>query len=388
MATTYKPKHSAYWYARFFDGSGKRVSRSTKTTSRREAKRVAAGMEASERREAKAAPDRETVMLDVRRILRAAELDFEGGTLTPTRGAELLRQLIEMANPAKLPSFRAVAAEWLDDCEKRVAFATWSSYRGAIKQAISILGETADAPVDRIDAADMARIQQGMLQAGLRGKTVGMHGSCLRRIFAHAIARGLILSNPASSLRAVSSADSRRRAPFTPQEITRLIEAASGEWRGLVIIGATTGLRCGDIRRLTSDNIQGGHIVLQPNKTARSSGTVLRIPLHPKATEWLQGRTGALFPSLAQTDGSRVSNGFKRVMKAAQVSDTVELAPGVTAVRSMHSLRHSFASMLADAGVAEDVRRKLTGHGSRLVHARYSHHADALERAVEALPEF
>jgi integrase len=388
MATTYKPKHSTFWYARFFDGNGKRISRSTKTASRREAKRLAAEMEAAERREAKQAPDREAVMLDVRRVLRMAELDFEGGTLTPARGQELLRQLVELANPASLPSFRAVAAQWLDDAEKRVAFATWASYRDAVKHANSILGEKADIPVDRITASDVASIQSGMGEAGLRGKTVNMHTSCLRRIFAHAIAQGLILANPAATLRAVSSADSRRRAPFTPAEITRLIKAApSDEWRGLVIIGATTGLRGGDIRRMASDNVQGNHIVLRPSKTAKASGTVLWLPLHPQAAEWLQGCTGALFPTLAALDDSRVSNGFKRLMKAAKVEAIVELAPGVTATRSMHSLRHSFASMLADAGVAEDVRRKLTGHASALVHARYSHHEAALTRAVAALPE-
>lgn len=249
------------------------------------------------------------------------------------------------------------------------------------------MGSKADDPIDRIMASDVADIQSGMLQAGLRGRTVNMHLSCIRRIFTHAIAQGVIATNPATTIRAVSSADSRRRAPFTPQEITRMIEAApSDEWRGLVIIGATTGLRGGDIRRLTADNVQGGTLVLRPSKTMGSTGTVLRIPLHPQARSWLQGRTGALFPTLAALDESRVSNGFKRIMRAAKVPATVDLAPGVTAHRSMHSLRHSFASMLADAGVAEDVRRKLTGHASTLVHAKYSHHDQALDRAVASLP--
>ena len=52
----------------------------------------------------------------------------------------------------------------------------------------------------------------------------------------------------------------------------------------------------------------------------------------------------------------------------------------------MHSLRHSFVSMLADAGIAEDIRRKLTGHASTLVHSKYSHHGEALETAIASLP--
>jgi len=387
MATTYKPKHSVFWYARFFDGTGKRVSRSTKSESRREAKRIAAEMEAAGRREAKQAPDRESVQLDVRRIFRAAELDFDGGTLTPVRGQELLKQLIELANPASLPSFRVIAAKWLDDAEKRIVTATWKSYSDGTKHTLRILGDKADKPIDRLTASDITAVQVGMAEAGLRGKTVNMHVSCIRRIFASAIAEGFIAANPAATIRAVSSSDSRRRAPFTPPEITRLIKAApTDEWEGMILLAATTGLRCGDIRRLTSANIENGKLTIQPSKTTNSTGAILTIPLHAQVVAWLQGRTGALFPTLAALDDSRVSNGFKRVMKAAQVAATVQLAPGVTACRSMHSLRHSFASMLANAGVAEDVRRKLTGHASTLVHARYSHHAEALETAIGSLP--
>jgi integrase len=387
MATTYKPKHSVFWYARFFDGTGKRVSRSTKTESRREAKRIAAQMETDQRREAKQSPDRQGRQLDVHRVFRMAEMELDAGTLTPARGVELMKRLLEMATPTRLPSFRQVAADWLDDAEKRTQHSTWKSYNDGIKHAHDILADKADQPIDRITASDITAIQNGMAAAGLRGKTVNMHLSCIRRVFASAIERGFILSNPAATIRAVSSADSRSRAPFTLAEISRLIAAASTEeWKGLVIIGATTGLRGGDMRRLTAENIQGQRLVIQPSKTAKASGEVLRIPLHPQAAAWLQGRTGALFPTLAALDENRVSNGFKRVMKLAKVAATVELAPGVTATRSMHSLRHSFASMLADNGVAEDVRRKLTGHASTLVHARYSHHDEALTAAVASLP--
>lgn len=388
MATTYKPKHSVYWYARYFDGTGKRISRTTKSESRREAKRIAATMESESRREAKQAPDREAVQLDVHRIFRAAELDLQGGTLTPARGQELMRQLIELANPRHLPSFKQVAGDWLDEVELRTQNSTSKSYRDCVKHANRILGDKSMKPINLIAASDVTAIQSGMIETGLRGKTVNMHTSCLRRIFASAVGSGLIVANPAATIRAVSSSDSRRRAPFTPQEIHRLIEAAENdEWKGLIIIGATTGLRGGDIRRLTSENIQAGKLVISPSKTSRTSGAVLAIPLHPQALEWLQGRTGALFPTLAKLDESRTSNGFKKQMKAAQVSASVELAPGITACRSMHSLRHSFATMLANAGIPEDVRRKLAGHASTLVHSKYSHHGEALETAIASLPK-
>jgi integrase len=41
---------------------------------------------------------------------------------------------------------------------------------------------------------------------------------------------------------------------------------------------------------------------------------------------------------------------------------------------SFHSLRHSFNSAMANAGVAQEIRQKLTGHSSAEMNKRYTHH--------------
>ena len=54
---------------------------------------------------------------------------------------------------------------------------------------------------------------------------------------------------------------------------------------------------------------------------------------------------------------------------------------------SFHALRHSFTSALANAGVAPELRMKLTGHKSESVHAGYTHHElETLRAAVGKLP--
>ena len=55
--------------------------------------------------------------------------------------------------------------------------------------------------------------------------------------------------------------------------------------------------------------------------------------------------------------------------------------------RSFHALRHSFTYALANAGVAPELRMKLTGHSSEAVHRGYTHHElDTLHSAVTKLP--
>ncbi len=58
-----------------------------------------------------------------------------------------------------------------------------------------------------------------------------------------------------------------------------------------------------------------------------------------------------------------------------------------TRTLSFHSLRHSFSSAMANAGVAEELRMKLVGHSNREVHAKYTHHElKASQQAISTLP--
>jgi hypothetical protein len=41
---------------------------------------------------------------------------------------------------------------------------------------------------------------------------------------------------------------------------------------------------------------------------------------------------------------------------------------------------------LAEADVHADIRQKLTGHATSKIHQRYTHHDEALDRAVGTLP--
>jgi integrase len=55
--------------------------------------------------------------------------------------------------------------------------------------------------------------------------------------------------------------------------------------------------------------------------------------------------------------------------------------------RTFHALRHSFTSALANAGVAPELRMKLTGHKSAEIHRGYTHHElNTLRAAVNKLP--
>ena len=73
-----------------------------------------------------------------------------------------------------------------------------------------------------------------------------------------------------------------------------------------------------------------------------------------------------------------LSEGFKRVMKKAGIDQGVVQGKGHQRFSKLtfHSLRHSFNSTFADAGVNPEVRCKLTGHSSFAMNDRYTKFVD------------
>ncbi|MEI6654169.1 MAG: tyrosine-type recombinase/integrase [Verrucomicrobiota bacterium] len=394
MATTYRTEQSKYWFARYFDGSGKRISRSTKTESRREAKRIAADLESKARKaEKNKNRDEQEVPKMIRRTMELASLEMQQGKLTLQRAEQLIREMHQAASPEDTGSnFRRFSGAWLDAKENNLAAGTYRGYADAVKLTNRILGAKADGPMRLITVGDMENLQ-AEISKGRRGKTTNYYISTIRRILESAVQKDIIPKNPAASLTGRGVGDSTPRKEFTPPEVKQLLAHADVEgsdWRGLILMAAHTGLRCGDLKRLTSDNIVGGRLQHQPSKGKKKSGDVVEIPLRPECVEWLEGRTGVLFPTVKAMNMHSIPTVFSRIMKAAGVANIIILAAGdppVIARRSFHSLRHSFASWLANADIPADVRQRLTGHKSSAVHAKYTHHDEALNRAIASLPD-
>jgi integrase len=75
-------------------------------------------------------------------------------------------------------------------------------------------------------------------------------------------------------------------------------------------------------------------------------------------------------------------------MKSAGVPETSRLGGGIEGKSKLpfHACATRSQAWLADADVHADVRQKLTGHSSSGIHQRYTHHDEALDRAIGTLP--
>ena len=96
VATVFKNNNSPYWKARFTNAAGTRVSRSTKSTSKREAKKIAERFEANEMADQN---DSLTLSTAFGKILQRVIREAEAGKLGLAKAESYVREIHKIANP-------------------------------------------------------------------------------------------------------------------------------------------------------------------------------------------------------------------------------------------------------------------------------------------------
>ena len=227
----------------------------------------------------------------------------------------------------------------------------------------------------------------------------------LREIFHVLASKAGLIDDPWEGVR-LHADDSHSRRELTLDEIERLMKAAAkagGEWKRLFTIGIYTGLRLGDCCCLAwnSVNLERGVIQLIPTKTRKHAhGQPVTIPIHPQLKAELSTpipestRLPSPFvnPILAdyyKNNKWRISHGLELIFKAAHIETSVKIEGRRTRTpeATFHSLRHTFVSLAANAGVPLPVVQSIVGHASTAMTRHYYHEKeDVLRQAVAAIP--
>ena len=216
---------------------------------------------------------------------------------------------------------------------------------------------------------------------------------------------GLDGFNPWQEIKTLDK-ETHTRRELTVEELARVVGSLDGEMRVLFAIGIYTGLRLGDCVALDwgAVDLVRGFIQWTPHKT-KKHGTIVRIPLFPALASILaetpaKRRRGLILPTLAEeyrVHNSYVSERVQRVFAAAGIDtqgDTGRANPKNTKTTrkavevGFHSLRHTFVSLCANAGVPLHIVQAIVGHTNEAMTTHYFHVSDdALRGAVAVLPD-
>jgi len=378
----HQPPKSPFWIACFngvgSDGRVRRLKRSTKTTDRKLAQRLADEWEQLEKLAGK-------------------------GRLTESHCRKVIAQMYErtVGEPLHFRTAREYLSEWVESKKNETELRTYWKYRQTIDEFLAHAGVKADRLLREITPTDIRSWRDALKRKGLAAPTVNDAIKTLRMPFKAAHDAGYIEINPCTknSVRPVrDDARNVEKDVFTPEQIAALIEATPNEdWKGAILCGYYTGMRLRDVADLqwNAINSEEQKIIVTTRKTRKD----VTVPIHPQFASWLQEQTRGIakapvFPRLAGKSGagkSGLSMQFKRIMERAKIKGRL-LREANGAGRSQsslsfHSLRHSFNSAMANAGVSSEVRQKLTGHASAKMNAQYTHHElEELRDAVSVIP--
>jgi integrase len=374
MASVVRRKKSKYWTACFTDRDGRQLKRSTKSTDRNSAQQVAVELE---------------------RIERQAKQ----GPLTTTQLRKVLNDFSEKVNGDGLiaPTVADYFNDWLKGIEARNAPATLERYRNAVKWFLENLQGKAQKPVSSVTPQDIENYLTWRLKSGVANKTAIVDIKIIKIAFRRAENYGTILKNPVAAVR-LPKEDSSEREVFTHDEIQKILNATPTlEWQTLILLGYFIGARLSDCVQMKWENVfpEEGVISYQQQKT----GKKVVVPMHFHVIEHLKymatfGTAGFLCPKLAaKGSGGKhgLSESFKRIVLKAGLDPMTVQGKGVRKFsrRTFHSLRHSFNSVMANAGVSDEIRMKLTGHKSPKMNERYTHlQLAVLKKAVKSMPMF
>ena len=329
------------------------------------------------------------------------------GELTQTAVLKTLSEMAERTSgeAVHVQSVSAFFEEWLESKETLgKSSTTVARYRPVLRGFLEFIGpHRSRVGIKAIVPAEIERFRDHQVKLGKSPTTANHALRVLRAVFNAARRRGLSLSNPTEAVELLA-ADAEEKKPFSQEHVRALLAVADAEWRGMILLGYHTGIRLHDAANLAWDNLdlQDNVLRFEAEKTSRRAKRRDRetiIYIHLDLIKYFSELPAgddphqALFPSLSGLkSGSHggLSNRFGALMRNAGI----DAEPGDTKsgkgrqfmALSFHSLRHTFISNLANAGVSQDVRKQMSGHSSDEIHRRYTHlDVSTQKQAIEQL---
>ena len=255
-------------------------------------------------------------------------------------------------------------------------------------------------PLRTISTDVLQRFVDGIFDEGSAPATVRQYLALVRRIYniaAKTIVEGEPVFaglNPARDVSLPEVRNARERF-LTGQEAELLVseaaKLASPDLHDAILLSLNTGLRLGEIRRLTwlDCDLINGLVTVRDEARRKPGGTV---PLNEASAAVLKGRrrritgNGLVFPPIFGKDlRENLTHEFRRL------ADRLDFNQGVAENDRQkrvvfHTLRHTFASWLALAGVDIYRIKTLMRHKTLAMTMRYAHLIpDATREAVHNL---
>jgi site-specific recombinase XerD len=245
------------------------------------------------------------------------------------------------------------------------------------RQTILYQDLTQTTPAD-IDAWIAAAFQQGLAPGTIVTCRRGLHG-----FFVFLCSQEVLAQSPIQLPRHQILLPTQLPRPMAEAEVVALFRVIDTlEDRTMLLLMLRCGLRVNEVSRLrwTAIDVTQGTLRVNNGKGQVDRVVYLSPDVATALRQWAGLRAAAadyVFPSRMRRKGGRplgarqIRNRMARYLKLA----------GITKRYSPHSLRHTFATQLLNAGASLEVVKELMGHRSLQMTLRYTQLYDRTKRA-------
>ncbi len=299
---------------------------------------------------------------------------------------------------------------WLADSVKgTVSRATYDGYKRDVHH--HIIPELGRRKLKELTPGDIRRLYRKMTQKGLKDRSTEYVHTTLRKSLKAAVVDRLITHNPTDGVKPpkTPAGAAKESKALNPYQVKTLLEAAyESRFEALYIVAIHTGLRRGELLGLkwADVDLESGTLAVRRSldvdgtfKTPKNQAAKRTLRLTARALAALKAhklrqnaerlQAGArwqdhdlVFPN---TLGKPMNAGNLYRREFQPLLERAGLAEGGFTI---HSLRHTFATTLADKGVHPSTAQKMLGHSDiRMTLVIYTHATDSMQEAATSALE-
>lgn len=261
---------------------------------------------------------------------------------------------------------------------------TISKYRQVLK-GVADFAESRDLyKLEQLDMRFVDAYRQYRKQDGAKPKTIYTEVGVIRRLLLFAKTRRMLNEDPLDGLK-LTEPKTEPQPFWNWDELELILESSSKVHRPVFTFLAETGLRIGELRWLTWDDVdlKQGLIHIRPKDNwTTKTGNVRSIPISDRARGVLQKQprhsrwvfTARASPKYPQGDHQvserRLLESLKRTLKKLKLKG------------HLHTFRHSFISRAIVEGIPEAIIRTWVGHVDHKTLQHYTHIANRESQAA------
>jgi len=263
---------------------------------------------------------------------------------------------------------------WLSDAEARgLAAKTLSFYRQRLAPVLADFGQTDPNDLNVLILRQWLKEQQ--TARGWTATTVNHTITALKVLLNFAFDEEMLDKNPLARLKKIN-APQRLPAPYSDDEVQRLLQACGGNYNGLrdktiLVVLLDTGLRMGEAAalQLADVDLTAMRLHVRHGKGDKARVVPFSAVTRRMLLKWLSRRTAdAREPALWTT-----SVGTPMTANALDLAHTrIAMRAGVPGA-TLHRWRHTFATRWLQAGGSLTLLQAILGHATSFMTLRYGH---------------